>query len=259
MKTFIKFSLVFISAILLIACNNEQKKLANEKLSVLNKDSKSLTESCLYQYAAKYDELLTLDQASSIVGLDKTKADTSYKKMMKDPAFQAFEMEWEGNRKRKIDTGFGIIESPKPDYITLSGMKLMTLESFNKDFGVKTEAEIKEVLNRLDNAFDKALDQKSESKEANEAGKKVTETGVSKEEAKAVQNKISEGPIAKTLRGYQIVNGLGDAASWNTFDQKLNVLKDGVRFYLEVDINDDTNVNKVKAIKVAKLILAKCN
>jgi hypothetical protein len=138
-------------------------------------------------------------------------------------------------------------------------MKLMTLESFNKDFGVKTEAEIKEVLNRLDNAFDKALDQKSESKEANEAGKKVTETGVSKEEAKAVQNKISEGPIAKTLRGYQIVNGLGDAASWNTFDQKLNVLKDGVRFYLEVDINDDTNVNKVKAIKVAKLILAKCN
>ncbi|MBK0382585.1 hypothetical protein I5M32_06380 [Pedobacter sp. SD-b] len=241
------------------ACTNNQKQKANEKLAALNPSKNIEANGCLLQYATKYEELLSVDKAAAITGLATADAKTDYNKLMDDPTFQSLTYKWKGDRKKKIEINRMVVNVPSPNYIKISGMKPFTIELFRRDYTKKTEKEIAQISIKLDKAFDKALDQKSESKEANKAAKNIERTGTSKAKAKTVVENMKQSGLMKILGAYEPVNGLGDAASWNTLEKRLYVLKDGVCFYIETDLSDKPDINKEKAIEAARAVLAKCN
>ena len=64
--------------------------------------------------------------------------------------------------------------------------------------------------------------------------------------------------FSEIAKAYIKVEGLGDAAVWNTKTNELNVLQNGVKFTLVTDLSNDKEVNKGLAISLAKIILDKC-
>lgn len=250
--------LSFFALNFFFACDSKQVKHANKELNDISSESSGTSNACLLDYATKYQELLSLKQAAQIADKPQASAETEYSKMINDPAFHSLTYEWKGVRKKQIEFSGIKTVVPVADYIKISGMKAITEEKFDLNYSKKTEAEIADISQKLDKAFDDALNKKSQSEKANEAGKKIEEAGISKSEAKKAMGTIKESAIVKTLRAYEPFNGLGNKASWNTFESRLYVLKSGVMFYIECDLSEDKNFNKTKAIEAAKLVLAKC-
>lgn len=242
-----------------VACNNPKVKESEKELGgIIPENNKGGDNACLMAYADKYDELFTLDDAVKITGFAKADAETEYSKIMKSTTYHDISYKWKSTRVKMIKVSSMEVEVPVKNLIELSGIEAKTLETFNRDFSLKTDAEIAEMNKNMNKAMDDAFEGKSESEAANKAMAKVKEMGQSKENVKAITGNMQENAFSKVLKAYQSVDNLADAASWNTFEQRLYVLKNGVKFQINADLSDDTNFNKGKAIEAAKLILAKC-
>jgi hypothetical protein len=64
--------------------------------------------------------------------------------------------------------------------------------------------------------------------------------------------------LMQVARAYRDVEGLGDAASFNSVESTLYVLDRGVKFALNVNLQDDAAANQEAAIGLAKDIMATC-
>jgi len=64
--------------------------------------------------------------------------------------------------------------------------------------------------------------------------------------------------FANVSKSYTDVEGLGDAAAWNSYANTLNVLQNGVQFELYVLVSNDGEENKKTAIAVAEKVLEVC-
>ncbi|MNL64035.1 hypothetical protein D3C87_1882110 [compost metagenome] len=81
---------------------------------------------------------------------------------------------------------------------------------------------------------------------------------VEKSTQKSVAGKMS-GAFAKIGAAYQDIDGLGDAASWNTVENRIYVLEGGVLISLTVDLSAEESFNKQKAIELVKALLLRCH
>lgn len=258
---YLKNNFLLFSGLIVVAtaCNNPKVKEGEKALSeIIPEENKSGDNACLIAYTNKYDKLFTLDDAAKITGLTKANAEAEYGKIMKNTAYHNITYSWRSKRIKMINVANMEVEVPVKNLIELSGIEAKTLDAFKRDFTLKTDAEIAELNKNMNKAMDDAFEGKSESEATNKAMAKVKEMGQSKANVKAITGNMQDNAFSKVLKAYQPVENLADAASWNTFEQRLYVLKNGVKFQVTADLSDDTNFNKGKAIEAAKLILAKC-
>jgi hypothetical protein len=209
---------------------------------------------CLLDYSEKLDNLLTLEQAANLAGLQAGTAKTKYSKVMKNSAYHSVKYAWESDRKKDMsDVGIDMVV-PVKNQIELHGLKEGTLKSFKMTYRVPTAEELKQ----RDKAVNDALDGKSGNKEVNEKLETLDKMKVDKATQKGVAQNLGN-MFAKVAMAYEDVAGIGDAASWNSFERRLYVLDRGVETSISVDLSDDNSINKEKAIEIMKNILAVCN
>jgi len=251
---------VIMGALFAFSCGGNASDKPKERIVSDSKESKNMDpdakggNTCLLGYRDRLDQLLTLDAAASFSQLPANAAKVSYSKVMKNTANHSIKYSWIGDRKRSMkDMGIDMV-LPVKDQIELLGIKEKTLAEFKASHRAPTAEELK----KRDKAVNDAFDGKSGNKEINEKLEKLDKMNVDKSTQKGVAQNMGN-MFAKVAMAYEDVAGLGDAASWNSFERKLYVLDNGVEIALTVDLSADEAVNKEKAISILKQLLSKCN
>ena len=143
---------------------------------------------------------------------------------------------------------------PVKNQIEVHGIKGNTIAAFKTSHRVPTAEELK----KRDKAVSDALDGKSGSNEVNDKVEKLDKMNVDKSTQKGVAQNMGN-VFAKVAMAYEDVAGLGDAASWNSFERRLYVIDNGVEIAVSVDLSYDESVNKEKAIAILKNLLKVCD
>lgn len=202
---------------------------------------------CLMDYQTKYDQLLTEEMALTATGFPKEKLKVKYSNVLKNPGDHSISYRFDMGRVQE-NPALNIPKMALPDNIRLGSIKPMSLKSFNNSYRSLTEEE--------QQSFDEA---KKEVLSGNndEAADAISKGGIDK---KTVEKGVDHvgGLFNQINKAYTVVDGLGDAARWNTLTKELMVLQNGVKFELTVDIDSDMEKNKSVAIDLAKQILEKC-
>jgi len=223
--------------------NAESRRKADPNASGGNK--------CLLDYQSKYDQLLSQEDVITATGFSKDVMEVKNNKALKNPEYHSFEYKFKNGRVSKktgITQGLAL-----PDVVKIESIKAISLSAFENTYKAISDEETqvaKDVLND-------ATEGKSGDAEADAAVKKAEELNVSKEQVKKTGGKILD-VIKEVSKGYRVVENLGDAARWNVVSNELIVLQNGVQFIILCDVNDDNETNKSVAIKLAEIVLNKC-
>ncbi len=265
MKQRFKLSLIFLScAMTLASCSKAQQTKENEEvnlddvISEVNKrrgadPDASGGNKCLLSYAGKMDELLTLELAGKLIGFSPEKAKTQYSKVMKNTDYHSLSYSWKNGRIGEISIlGGKPLKTEMPDVVVLENLKAISMTQFRKSYRPPTDEEI----NQMKQVTKDVREGKVQNEEARQAQNKLDKMGVDKKTVGAASEKM-EGLFTKAAKAYSDVTGIGDAASWNSFESKLYVLSNGVQFCVRVDIGDEAK-EKEKALIIAREILNKC-
>ena len=251
---------VILGALFVFSCGGNASDKPKETTVSDSKESKNTDpdakggNTCLLGYSDKLDQLLSLDAAANFTGLPANAAKVTYSNVMKNTANHSIKYSWIGDRKRSMkDLGMDMV-LPVKDHIELSGIKENSVTQFKQSHRAPTAKE----LSQRDKAVNDAFDGKSGNKEIDEKVEKLDKMNVDKSTQKGVAQNMGN-MFAKVAMAYENVSGLGDAASWNSFERKLYVLDNGVEIALTVDLSADEAVNKEKAIAILKQLLSKCN
>lgn len=191
---------------------------------------------CLLGYQTRYDVLLPLERAAQVASRPAEAAEVDYSKVLKNPEYHSVRYSWQGKRTRKVEVLGREIEVPQPDTVELTGITASTLEAFRRTYRAATDSDAAALNAEIDKSKEKAL---------------ATESG------KAVAKNVG-GMLMQVARAYRDVEGLGDAASFNSVESTLYVLDRGVKFALNVNLQDDAAANQEAAIGLAKDIMATC-
>jgi hypothetical protein len=206
---------------------------------------------CLLDFNEKYDQYLTEDLVISVTGFSKDVMDFEYSKALKNPAYHSVSYKFKNKRRGKVQ---GLdMELELKDAITITSIKPMSMNDFSTTYKVVTDEQLK-VANQT---IDDVVDGKIEDKEVAARLKEAEERGIDKKTTKGAIG-VMKGAFEKVGKSYTPVEGLGDAATWNTYSNNLNVLQNGVQFELSVDVSNDQEKNREVAIAIAKLLLKKC-
>jgi len=206
---------------------------------------------CLLGYTTKYDELLTEAIVTAVTGFNTEVMEVDYSKVLKNPTYHSVAYEFENKRIGKHPAMD--FELELKDVIKLGSIKEMSLTQFEQIYSVPTDEQI--ALG--DQTIDDVVDGKIEHAEASEKIAELEKQGVDKETTKSATGMMKEA-FANVSKSYTDVEGLGDAAAWNSFANTLNVLQDGVQFELYVMVSNDSEENKKQAIAVAEKVLEVC-
>jgi hypothetical protein len=260
MKTTFTVIQIILGALFVISCGGNARDKPKGGTVSESKESENADpdveggNTCLLGYADKLDQLLTLEAAASFTELPASAAKVSYSKVMKNRAYHSIKYSWVGDRKRNMkDMGMDMV-LPVKNQIELHGIKGNTIAAFKTSHRVPTAEE----LRKRDKAVSDALDGKSGSNEVNDKVEKLDKMNVDKSTQKGVAQNMGN-VFAKVAMAYEDVKGLGDAASWNSFERRLYVIDNGVEIAVSVDLSNDESVNKEKAIAILKNILKTCN
>ena len=222
--------------------NAESRRKADPDASGGNK--------CLLDYQAKYDQLLSEADVLIATGFSKDAMETKNNKTLKNPEYHEFIYKFKNGRVSKTGITKGL---PMPDVVKIGNIKAISLSAFESTYRAISDEEMKVAKDALNNA----ADGKSGDAEADAVVKKAEDQNVSKEQVKEIGSGIMD-VMKEVSKGYTNVEGLGDAAVWNTVTSELFVLQNGVKFEIRTDISNDTEKNKSVAIGLAKTILDKC-
>ena len=245
-----------LASILLFSCgenknNSNSKKEGLDIETITNKKSNDPNASgenkCLLDYQTKYDQLLTEEMAINASGLPKEKLKVKYNKALKNPEHHSVAYSFNMGRVQK-NSAMNIPKMALPDNINLKSISPMSLQSFNDSYRAMTGEE----QQKFDDAKKEVLS--GNNAEANDA---ISKTHVDKKTIEKGVDKVG-GMFSKVSKAYVVVEGLGDAARWNTITKEMLVLQNGVKFELTVNVSDDIDKNKSVAINLAKQILEKC-
>jgi len=198
-----------------------------------------LQTSCIYGYADKLDQLLTIARVVKVTGYDKAKAKPKYSKGSKNLTYHSFSHSWESDRKRTIEMNGQSIEMPKNDVVSISGFNKIDSEKFNFQYRNLSKEEKEKIKKKMD----EALENQQEKKELT-----TQQKDVAKDLGSSTVDNIK----------YENVAGVGSKALWETANNQLIVHHIDTMFQLYVDISDDMNINKEKAIQLARDLLAVC-
>lgn len=247
-----------------ISCRSDKGKTTNNGIDVDLDDAISKAEgrraadpdakggnTCLLSYLEKYDQLLTEDMALSTTGFDKTKLELKYTKALKNPEYHSVSYRFKNKRKAFVEQIGMIMEVP--DFVVLNSIKAMSLNHFRDTYRAVTQQETAIANKQIDDV----VEGKSTEKDANDQMKELEKMGVDKKTTKSVTD-VMKGTFANVAKSYVAVDDLGDAATWNTFANTLNVIANGVHFELHVEISSENSENKKVATEIANKILAVC-
>lgn len=260
MKSLLSKSIVIVYCLIIISCNNNEGDKANNNNennaeiasnSLSNDPEAKGQNKCLLNYQLKYDELLSEEDVLKATGFDKQKLTTEYNKFLKNPEYHGYRFSFENGRVGKIPGTDRVMK--QSDYINVKYIEEMSLKSFQFNYRVPTDEDIKATQKILENV----VDGKSKNNDVSDAVKDAEDKGVSKDQIKKTGSSII-GSMADIAKAYVDVEHLGDAAVWNTKSMELIVLKNGVKFNIEANVSNEMEHNREVAISLAKIILEKC-
>lgn len=255
----IKFMIILFCSLVLFSCGNKNNTTQNgseinidEVINSSSNDPNAKGENkCLLDFQSKYDALISETDVLAATGFSKEVMKTKYNKIFDDLGSHEFLYLFDNKRKQFLKQLNRKIEMD--DVVAVRNIKPMSLSTFNQTYRAITEAEI----NQAKDAMKDISEGNSGDANADKAMKKAEQLAVSKEEVNKVGSEIIDG-FKSVTEAYEKVDGLGDAAVWNTQTQELIVLQKGVQFEIRVNINDDNEVNKTTAIQLAKIVVEKC-
>ena len=229
----------------------EEAILKAEGRRAANPDAKG-GNTCLLNYNLNYDHLLTEEIVIDATGFSKEVLDVKYSKAMKNPEYHSVSYRFANKRKARVKELD--IETEVRDAVTLKSVKAMSMNSFKSLYRAVTDEEI-EVGNQT---IDDVVEGKIEDKKVSAKLEEMESRGINKKTTTGAIGTM-KGAFEKVGKSYTNVEGLGDAATWNTHTNDLNVLQNGVQFELNVNISNDNEKNKGIAISIAKVLLSKCS
>lgn len=206
---------------------------------------------CLLDYSTKYDQLLSEMMVLDLTGFTDETMDIKYSKVFSDPTYHSISYRFENKRIGKHPAMD--FETELRDEIELGSIKPMSLNQFKEIYRVITQ----EQTDLANQSIDDVIEGKSDSEEANEKMAELEQQGVDKETTKGAVNMMKDA-FANISKSYVNVDDLGEAATWNTFTNSLNVLQNGVHFELYIEVSNDNEENKNTAIAFAEKILNQC-
>lgn len=246
-----KFHLIALPFVVFLSCNNSTPQKNTDVNTISHNSEKS---NCLLDYATRYDQLLTVNEAASIIGRVSSEADIKYNKVMRNTQYHEVVYSWQTDRTILVQ---GVV-IPDHDRVSISGIGKKSREDFKRDYSRRTEEEIAALNEQINQQLDKEFDKKSSSEKIEASKKRMNEMGISNETGKTTAKNIG-GTLSSSLIAYEEVHDLGDAAAWNTKDKNLYVLNKDVQFCVGINMGDDDATNKKAAINAAKIIINKCN
>lgn len=206
---------------------------------------------CLLAYQTGYDRILSGEEVSAVTGFSKAVMKTKSATVLKNPEYHSFEFRFDNGR---IQTIPGINqELAMPDVISISAIKPLSLSSFESTYRVIADEEMK----LAEGALADVTEGRTGNADADAALEQAGEKNVSREQIRKTGGEVLN-IIKEVSRGYRTVDGLGDAARWNTVSKELVVLQNGVQFLIASDISDDNEKNRSVAIELARIVLNKC-
>src|SRR5690554_403495 len=236
-----KATLVFGIALLLISCNSDKKKSSDssdaQTSEKTSKKTDGKTYDCLIEFDDKYDELITREELASIYPFDVDEA----KEKISNRSYVEYMVSWPSDRP-DITMEVAGRTMNLPDRNTM-GVAVLNFESEKSDLesirdkfdmGYKdlSEEEIQKIEKNLENA----------SEEVRASGEKLM--------------------AARKKNKSEFIDGIGSSAwyKWNeNHGGELAVLAGRAKFNVRLKISDDPFENKEYAMKIASLILAKCD
>jgi hypothetical protein len=229
---------------LLAACSKSDRT-TNE-----TPESEERGNSCLPAYKEKLDGLLTLEKAAATAGRPKEAAKQKYSRVMKNPSYHSAQYVWKSGREQTLTVLGKPRLVPVNDLVELHGLKEVTLDYFKKSHRAPTQ----EQLDASKRQVDKAIDGKSDNAKVNAQVKKLDELKVDKETQKSTASELNS-VFAQAAQSYSDVTGVGQAAAWNAFENRLYVFDSGIELALTVNVSNDGAVNKQKAITLARELI----
>lgn len=205
---------------------------------------------CLLDYQSKYDALISAEDVLKTTGFSQSVMKTQYNKVLSDPSTHEFVFLFDNKRKQYIKQLNRKLEND--DVIAIRNIKPMSLTNFEQSYRALTDVESQQAKE----AMKDITEGNSTDPNANKAMKQAQQN-MSNEEVNKVGGAIID-ELKEVSQSYIKVDGLGDAAVWNTQTQELVVLQKGVQFEVRANINDNTETNKAAAMQLAKIILNKC-
>lgn len=245
MKSFILIAVLHISSVL-TACTKNEDNSAGEAIG------DNYAQSCLLTFKEKLDGLLTLDKAAEIAGIPKEQAKPNYNRVMKNSSYHSMQYVWKSGRQKSMLVMGNQITVPVDDIIELHGLKQVTLDYFQNSHRPPTQQQIDASRREIDKAFDG----KSDNEKVNAKVRKLDEMKVDKQTQKSTAGSLNS-VFAEAAKSYVPVSGVGQAAAWNSFENRLYIYSDGIELSVTVDVSKDSDINKSKAITLAKALL-KC-
>lgn len=206
---------------------------------------------CLLAYQEKYDQLIGEQEVLDVTGFRADVMETKYNKVMK-PEYHSFDMKFKNKRKGKV-RGLDIVME-LPDVVSVGAIKSMSLNQFKDSYRVVSDEEMQAARDALNDM----ADGKSSDPEAAAALDAAEKQNVSKETVKKVGGGVLD-VIKEVGKANTVVEGVGDAAVWNTVSNELYVLQNGVKFQVRAEVSEDTGKNKAIAMEIARRILKKCS
>lgn len=235
-----------------VASSKEAIKLDAVKNTQSNDPDASGENKCLLDYASKYDHLLTEEMVLQATNLPKDKLETKYTKVLNNVAYHKMVYKFKLNRKRHVpEVGMDL---EMPEIVSLSGIKAMSARQFEGSYRAMTDEEEA----NFNEAKKQVLDGNSGNKDAEKALEAAAKQGMDKKQVGKGVDMVS-GVMKKVAEAYIVVDGLGDAARWNTYTKEMVVLQSGVQFVLHVDVSDDNKKNQSVATELARQLLKKCS
>jgi len=221
---------------------------------VVNSTSKDLNakgeNKCLLDYQSKYDALISAEDVIKVTGFSKAVMKTKYNKVLSDPGTHEFLFLFDNKREQYIKQLGRKLEME--DIIAIRNIKPMSLTNFEQSYRALTDAEEQKAKEAMKDITEGNADEPNADKAMKQARQNM-----SKEDVNTVGGAIIN-ELKNVSQAYVKVDGLGDAAVWNTQTQELVVLQKGVQFVVMANINDNTETNKATAMQLAKIVLNKC-
>ena len=223
--------------------NTDNKNNSTEQSTNLEVSSHN---SCLLDFSTHMNDLLDKKSVASIFNIEPENIEMRFNKMKK-PESTNLQFEWEEGRKLRMKSG---LELPLKNSLYIGYIKelasikesnISSREAFRNMYRVRTEKEIEE----LKEAFRQKAKDENISDEGSASGSQMIESAMKVE--------------------YETVKSLGDEAVWRNYPEasggggELIILLGNYTFGVNLNVSDNQEENKLKAISIAKNVLSQCS
>lgn len=204
-------------------------------------------KSCLSQYDDKIADILPLELVKAAFDLGSAEPE---QKVQDHPSLKGVSWSWDSDRTRDMNMGGQTIPLPVSNQVSISQFKLLDQAEFGpKDAKTYVESNFRSISAEEMSRIQAQMQEQIQ--------KRVEKGEMTAEQAKLAGG-MSEGFMG-TERVVDTIEGVGDACRWTAKDKTLAIGHRNVFFTLYVDVTQDNDVNRDKAIEVAKAILAECD